>query len=161
MAKDNLFSVSADTSRVRMMMQRAPDVIRPLTTKASHVSAVNILREQRATIARRTGQTADGLNIQLNRSGDGYVVLSSDSVAPQESARRESVATNARTRRRAKAKFHQGKHVALYLEEGTDGPHAMAARPFFFRAGKLEERAHRDRIAAAIQAGLKTQGLGD
>ena len=58
-----------------------------------------------------------------------------------------AAAKEARTGKAATT-FEQAEHVALWLEFGTTGEHAMAPREFFFRAGRLEERANEERMQA-------------
>jgi hypothetical protein len=110
--------------------------IKAFVKAASRISADHIAHEAEARLARQlsgtsSGATLAGITVQSDRTGWGWVVLSS----------------NPRT-----------AMLPRWLEAGT---RHMKARSYFNSSALLEEAAHDARIRAAIQAALSVHGLGD
>jgi hypothetical protein len=121
-----------------------PDSLKPYVSAAAFITATNIRAEAVARLKRQlvagvgkgfgghgTGETEEGILVNPLGSGWGWIVDAGNLTTPM---------------------------LDLWLERGTKH---MAARPFFFDSGRLEEQAHADRINAGITQAIADQGLGD
>lgn len=132
------FTIEIDGTKMREALEgeslRA--VIKGFIKGAARVSADHIASEARARLQRQlsgtsTGQTVAGIVVKSDRTGWGWNVDAGNARQPM---------------------------LDRWLEFGTVH---MKARPFLFDSARLEERAHRDRIANAIQAALSEYGLAE
>lgn len=111
-------------------------VLKGFVRTAARVSADNIAREAQARLQRQlrgtsSGRTVAGITVLSDRTGWGWVVVSGNADEPM---------------------------LPHWLEHGTV---TMHARSYFDASATLEASAHRERVGAAIQAGLSEYGLGD
>lgn len=129
-----LMTITVDITALLAAMAAIPDEVSKSLKAAAKVTAENIAREAKSRIARRTGQTAEGIRVEEARKGDGYIVF----VGNPGTGGRE--------------------HVGFFLEFGTK---FMSARPFLFASARLEEGPHDRRSREAVQAAIAVKGLGD
>jgi len=147
------FVIEVDTRELLAALDAIPAAILLNLKAAAKITADNIAREAKSRIARRTGETAEGIHVEESYGGNGYVVLMGDVVSGQETASRQ-----ARGLKSAKSKLHQMKHVGIWLEFGTKH---MTKREFFFPSARLEEAAHDRRAREAVQDAINSKGLGE
>lgn len=108
--------------------------LKPFIKAAAKISADSIAREARARLQRQLSGTSTGATLRgitVRSRGLGWAVLAERDPTP---------------------------NLPGWLEHGTQH---MKARPYFDSSAALETEAHRERIAAAIVAGLSEYGLGD
>lgn len=113
------------------------------TKPACKVTALNIQREARARVRRRTGRTAAGITVEESFDQQGYVVL------PFNTALELSLIESGNDQ--------QPENLPYWLEFGT---RKMTKKPFFIESARLEENAHDRRIREAIQNAIDESGLG-
>lgn len=147
------FTIEVDTRELLAALDALPDLVLSNLKAASKITADNIAREAKGRVARRTGETAEGIHVEESYSGDGYVVLMGDAVSPAETKSRER-----RGLKTAKSNLHQTKHTGIWLEFGTK---FMTKREFFFPSARLEESAHNRRAREAVQDAINARGLGE
>jgi hypothetical protein len=126
--------------------------------RVAYETAKAVRYAQWTRIQRRTGATANTLEIREDRSGKGYVVLTNDvrtEASRQAALRRRALSTKWRTR--PVSKLENVKHVGLYLEYGTVN---MGARPFFWDAAQLESASYDRRVREAMSQAIEESGLG-
>lgn len=116
--------------------------IRQFVRGASKISADHIRNEAKARLRRQlihpTGVTEASIVVKSDKSGWGWVVTTE----------RDPFAALPRW-------------IEFGTKQGKPGSHASAPRPFFFDSARLEERAHRERVSAAIGSALGEYGLGE
>jgi hypothetical protein len=141
----NSFTVTVDdTTALTASLVAFPDSLKPYVSAAALITAKNIRTEAVARLKRQlvssvgkgfgghgTGETEEGILVNPIKSGWGWIVDAGNMTQPM---------------------------LDLWLERGTV---IMAARPFFFDSGRLEEAAHAQRINDGIQQAIADRGLGD
>lgn len=133
----NSFTMTVDdTTALEASLVALPEALKPYIKAAAGISAANIREEAQTRLLRQlsghsTGETVQGILVNPDRSGWGWVVDAGNLTTPM---------------------------LDHWLELGTKFMHA---RPFFADAARLEEQAHRERVGAAIQQCLVDHGLGD
>jgi len=147
------FTIEIDTRELLAALDAIPAAVLAHLRVASKITADNIAREAKSRVARRTGETAEGIHVEESYDGSGYVVLMGDAVGSAETARRKALGLST-----AKSKLYQGKHTGIWLEFGTK---FMTKREFFFPSARLEEAAHDRRSRQAIQDAIDSKGLGE
>jgi hypothetical protein len=140
----NSFTVTVDDmTALTASLVSLPESLKPGVSAAAFISATNIRADAIARLERQlvpgvgkgfgghpTGETASGILVNPLRNGWGWIVDAGNVTTPL---------------------------LDRWLEKGTEN---MPARTFFYAGAQLEQQAHADRIAAAIQA-VTAQGLGD
>jgi len=124
-------AITVDVAPLVTALERFPAALEEATRAASEVSAENIANEARARVARRTGETAEGIVVVEAPEVAGYDVIVSHPTKPG---------------------------LPWWLELGTKH---MTARPFFDASVALEEELHERRIGEAVATTLEAEGLGD
>jgi hypothetical protein len=141
----NSFTVTVDdTTALTASLVGLPDALKPYVSAAALITATNIRTEAIARLKRQlvagvgkgfgghpTGETEEGILVNPIKSGWGWIVDAGNATQPL---------------------------LDLWLERGTVH---MAARPFFYDSGRLEEAAHAERINAGIKQAIADKGLGD
>jgi hypothetical protein len=124
--------IEANPTAVTAMIDRVVALAEVRIKEAAMVTAEAIATEARNRVARRTGLTAQGINIQETHRRDGYVILVDREDKPI---------------------------LPSWLEFGTK---YMAAKPFLFVAARLQEDAHDRRMREALQSAIDdgSGGLG-
>lgn len=139
------FQIDVDTSALLTAMDRlSAQVVERHTRPACKVTALNVQREARARVRRRTGRTAAGITVEESYDQQGYVVL------PFNDAFERALIESGNDQ--------QPENLPYWLEFGTK---KMTKKPFFFESARLEEGAHDRRIRAAIQDAIDEAGLGE
>jgi hypothetical protein len=111
------------------------------TLPAAKITADNVQRAAQARVRRATGKTADGIVVTRytdpKTQTQGYQVQATRDWMP---------------------------NLPLWIEYGTKKgdphSHTQAAAPFFWPAVALEQSAHTERMAEAVQQGIDAVGLG-
>lgn len=119
---------------------------------AARVTAVNVEREAKARVARRTGATAEGIHIEEAHDGSGYVVL--PDFGPDVTFSWHTMKRSGRSHTQRVTR----NNLPAWLEFGT---RHMRERPFFFAAARLEEGAHDRRMRQAVVDAIADTGLGE
>ena len=133
------FSIELEgASGVSDMLSQFGDRLLRYTVPASRVTADKLVVEMQRRVARgATNETAEGIQSEPLRNGDGYYVTASNRRMP---------------------------NLPLWIEAGTKKgkprSHDQAARPFFWASVRVEESAHERRISEAIDKCLRSEGLG-
>lgn len=122
-------TITVNTADVRRNLADLVDAMKDRTREASSTSADAVVREARSRVARRTGETMEGIHAEPSRDGKGFVVLVTR-VAPRQ--------------------------VPYWLEYGTV---YMDPQPFLFASAELEDAAHYDRTRAALDAAIREEGF--
>jgi hypothetical protein len=148
------FTAKVESASLLAAFDRLPDTILKYTKPASKVSADSLQREMRRRVKRRSGSTAEGIEVTELKDGSGYLVQATNkrlrtNVSP--------AVASAVAEGRMPAMQMSAKNVPLYLEAGTRN---MAARPFFYDSIRLEYPAHERRIDDAVARGAAEEGLG-
>jgi hypothetical protein len=132
------FAITIDGAAMREALQgeSLKAEIKGFVKAASRISADHIADEAAARLARQLSGTSSGttvaeIAVQSARDGWGWVVVSGNTRTPM---------------------------LPRWLEAGT---RHMKARSYFNSSALLEEAAHHERIAAAIQAALSVHGLAE
>lgn len=124
------FSVTVDAESLLQALRHLGPAAEPHIKAASRVTANRIADEARRRVRRRTGKTAEGIVVRDDFTGKGSIVAAERNPFP---------------------------NVPLWLEFGTV---RMRPSPFLFNSARLEESAHLERIARALQDAINEQGLG-
>lgn len=124
------FTATLDVSGVLAKIDRLPTVITFLTRRLGQQTAMRIVAEARARVARDTRLTQNGVHYEMTRDGTGFIVLAYQAGA--------------------QAPVHD------FLEYGTVYMHAQ---PFFFEAAAIENASYHDRLADAIESAITDLGL--
>ncbi len=116
--------------------------MRGFVKAAARISADHIRTEMQGRLRRQlrggsTGLTEASITVVGDRTGWGWIVETMRDPFPM-----------------------LPRWLEFGTKQGRPGSHASAPRPFFFASATLEERAHLERVAAAIQAALSEHGLG-
>jgi HK97 gp10 family phage protein len=119
-----------DTAAALAAVDQVPDSVHRGTDAVTAQTATSVATEARARVARRTGATAASIRVRPTKDGYGYVVIAGPPANPMR---------------------------ARYLEFGT---RYMYARPFLLVSASLEAPTYRDKVGAAVQAGVDAEGLG-
>jgi HK97 gp10 family phage protein len=126
-----LMTITADVAGVLQALDRlGAEVAQRHVQAASRVTANKIDEEARRRVRRRTGKTAEGITVRDDFTGKGSVVV---------------------------AERRPFSNLPGWLEHGTVH---MRASPFLFNSARLEEGAHLQRIARALQDAIDEQGFG-
>lgn len=112
------------------------NALKPFLKAAARVTADAVRQDAKDRLRRQlsgtsTGETVAGIVVKSDRTGWGWIVDAGNLTTPM---------------------------LDRWLENGT---RFMKPRAFFYSSAQLEESAHRDRIRAAVAAGLSEYGLGD
>lgn len=126
-----LLTIDADASQVISALTTLGDRAAKHVKAAARVTADAIDREATARVARRTGQTARGIEVVETENGEGWLVVATNPEMPG---------------------------LPGWLEHGT---RSMEPRPFLFASARLEEGPHRQRVVEAVNAAIEEAGLGD
>ena len=136
----NSFTMTVDdTTALEASLVALPDSLKPYIKAAAFTTATRIRADAQARLQRQLlalprnqpSETVEGILVNPDRSGWGYVVDAGNLTTPM---------------------------LDRWLERGTKSMHA---RPFFFDSARLEEQAHAERVGAAIQQCIADNGLGD
>ncbi len=74
----DLLSIEADTANLLAALASMPEVVGVFAKRASLVTANRMAMEMKSRIVRRTGQTADAIEVEELRDGTGYIVYVGD-----------------------------------------------------------------------------------
>ena len=148
------FTATLDSSAGLAGLKSLPDVVLKHTKPASKVSADSLQREMRRRVKRRSGSTAEGIEVTELRDGTGYLVQATNK---RLRTNMSPAVASAVAEGRMPTMQMSAKNVPLYLEAGT---RHMAARPFFYDSVRLEYKAHERRIEDAIARAAAEEGLG-
>ena len=155
------FTIEIDDRALLAALDRVGPAVEKYLKRAAKVTADHIQGEARRRVARRTGKTAEGIEVREDYTRFGYVVVTSDVLSNEEHTRRQGY----RTAKLRNATYANVPHVGLYLENGTiqgkPGSHTSAPRRFFDVSAQVEQGPHRLRVAEAIQQAIDDVGLGE
>ena len=127
--------VTLEDAALRTVLDGLGASAEPFINDASRETAVAIVGEAKARLARQlgphaTGATVDAITTQAAANGHGFVVISSREAIPK---------------------------LPVWLEHGTV---TAEARHYFYVSAEMEAGAHYRRIGEAIQAAIDAQGIG-
>lgn len=125
-----LMTIKVETADLLGALETLTPDMQAATKAAAAITADNIVREAQGRVARRTGQTAEGIHKEESHDGTGYVVLAANRRMPM---------------------------LPYWLEYGTK---VLKAREFFFVSAALESERHKARIAEAVDESITAAGLG-
>lgn len=132
----DMFRVETDATSLIAALTQLGDRAIPFVKAAAKETADAVVREAKGRIARAAGgptrshHTAEGITAVETNNGEGYLVVVD---SPDMWG------------------------LPGWLEFGTK---YMVARPFLFPSARLEEGAHRRRVADALQSAIDAEGLG-
>lgn len=150
MASNPLFTIVVDTKALFAALDTLGDRAERRLKAAAKVTADNIVREAKARIPKRTGDTASHIVAVETHDKRGYVVWVEPDVLISHH-------TNKKTGRQHTQRVTYNA-LGGWLEFGTE---YMTARPFLFPASRMEEGPHRRRVQQALGDAIEEVGLGD
>lgn len=132
----DMLRVEADATSLIAALTQLGDRAIPFVKAAAKETADAIVREAKGRIRRAAGgptrsqHTAEGVKAVETNNGEGYLVVVDSPDMPG---------------------------LPGWLEHGTK---YMTAHPALFPSARLEEGAHRRRVADAVQSAIDAEGLG-
>lgn len=148
---DQVLKINVDPREVVAAFDKLGARLQPLLNSVSYQTALAVKAQAQRTIAKRRPYTVGHIIVAAMRNGRGYVVMMDDVVKDVETDRRRAMGL----KRMAKSKYHQEKHVGLWLERGT--PH-MRPRPWLAPAGDSQEGPYLQRLADTLDRALEEGG---
>jgi hypothetical protein len=123
-------TIDIDKEAIFAAFDQLGDDAQAILNVEAEQTAQRIANEARARIARRTGKTAEAIEVGPSKSRTGgYIVFVNADRA----------------------------HIAYWLEWGTK---FMTKRAFFFAPARLEEGGYLRRVSEALQSAIDARGLG-